>query len=110
MKAEGLSTAAIDAFKYNFKKLTSGDSLFLGEAEISPVRTRELTSDPSPTHPPPRRPHLKPDPHPLPPRPASPSSPLFLSEGEISPAEISPVRSVTWLPPGCHPIPHPIAT
>jgi len=37
MKAEGLSTAAIDAFKYNFKKLTSGDSLFLGEAEISPV-------------------------------------------------------------------------
>jgi len=37
MEAEGLSGSAIDAFKYNFGKLTSGESLFLGEAAISPV-------------------------------------------------------------------------
>ena len=37
MKAEGLSKAAIDAFKYNFTKLTSGESLFVGESQISPV-------------------------------------------------------------------------
>ena len=37
MKKEGLSEAAIAAFEYNFKKLTSGESLFLGESDISPV-------------------------------------------------------------------------
>ena len=31
MKKEGLSEAAIAAFEYNFKKLTSGESLFLGD-------------------------------------------------------------------------------
>jgi len=37
MKAEGCSEAAINAFKYNFSKLTSGESLFLPESSISPV-------------------------------------------------------------------------
>merc|ERR1719231_1691515 len=37
MKAAGLDAAAIDAFKYNFGKLTSGESLFLPETAISPV-------------------------------------------------------------------------
>ena len=35
MKAEGLSDAAIAAFKYNFAKLTSGESLFLPDAVAS---------------------------------------------------------------------------
>ena len=37
MKAEGLSDAAINAFKYNFEKLTSGESLFIPESSITPV-------------------------------------------------------------------------
>ncbi|KAL3927628.1 MAG: hypothetical protein SGPRY_002737 [Prymnesium sp.] len=37
MKAEGLDPSAIEAFKYNFGKLTSGESLFLPETSISPV-------------------------------------------------------------------------
>jgi len=37
MKAEGLSDAAIEAFKYNFGKLTSGESLFLPESSIGAV-------------------------------------------------------------------------
>ena len=37
MKAEGLSDAAINAFKYNFEKLTSGESLFIPEASITAV-------------------------------------------------------------------------
>ena len=37
MEAAGLDAAAIDAFKYNFGKLTSGESLFLPETAISPV-------------------------------------------------------------------------
>ena len=37
MKAEGLSDAAINAFKYNFEKLTSGESLFIPESSITAV-------------------------------------------------------------------------
>ncbi|KAL3908340.1 MAG: hypothetical protein SGPRY_009837 [Prymnesium sp.] len=37
MEAEGLDPAAISAFKYNFDKLTSGESLFLPEDSITPV-------------------------------------------------------------------------
>ena len=37
MEAEGLDPSAIVAFKYTFGKLTSGESLFLPESEISPV-------------------------------------------------------------------------
>jgi len=37
MEAEGLSHAAIEAFKYNFGKLTSGESLFVPESAISAV-------------------------------------------------------------------------
>ena len=37
MRAEGLSTAAIEAFKYNFGKLTSGESLFVPETSIEAV-------------------------------------------------------------------------
>jgi len=37
MKAEGIDASAIDAFKYNFGKLTSGESLFLAESAISAV-------------------------------------------------------------------------
>ena len=37
MKAEGLSQAAIDAFKYTYFKLASGASLFTPESSIEPV-------------------------------------------------------------------------
>lgn len=37
MEAEGLDVAAIKAFRYNFEKLTSGESLFLPEESIKPV-------------------------------------------------------------------------
>mmetsp|Transcript_4908 Transcript_4908/g.10839 ORF Transcript_4908/g.10839 Transcript_4908/m.10839 type:complete len:463 (-) Transcript_4908:636-2024(-) len=37
MKAEGLNEAAIAAFKYTFEKLTSGESLMVGEDKITPV-------------------------------------------------------------------------
>jgi len=37
MKAEGLDQSAIEAFKYNFGKLTSGESLLLPESAIAPV-------------------------------------------------------------------------
>ena len=37
MKAEGLSAAAIAAFKYNFGVLTSGADLSIPESTISPV-------------------------------------------------------------------------
>ena len=37
MKGEGLSDAAINAFKYNFEKLTSGESLFIPESSITAV-------------------------------------------------------------------------
>eukprot|EP00308_Calcidiscus_leptoporus_P004404 CAMPEP_0119397332 /NCGR_PEP_ID=MMETSP1334-20130426/140279_1 /TAXON_ID=127549 /ORGANISM="Calcidiscus leptoporus, Strain RCC1130" /LENGTH=493 /DNA_ID=CAMNT_0007421171 /DNA_START=63 /DNA_END=1545 /DNA_ORIENTATION=+ len=37
MKAEGLNDEAIAAFKYTFTKLTSGESLMIGEAAIKPV-------------------------------------------------------------------------
>ena len=39
MKAEGLSDAAINAFKYNFEKLTSGESLFIPESSITAVES-----------------------------------------------------------------------
>ncbi|KAL1524327.1 hypothetical protein AB1Y20_019227 [Prymnesium parvum] len=37
MEAEGLDAVAIRAFKYNFDKLTSGESLLLPESSITPV-------------------------------------------------------------------------
>jgi len=37
MKAERIDASAINAFKYNFAKLTSGESLFLPESAISAV-------------------------------------------------------------------------
>ena len=37
MKAEGLSAAAIAAFKYNFSVLTSGKDLMIPESTIKPV-------------------------------------------------------------------------
>ena len=36
-QAEGCNESAIAAFKYNFAKLTSGESLMIGEGAISPV-------------------------------------------------------------------------
>ena len=37
MKAAGCSQTAIDAFSYNFSRLTSGESLFIAERDIEPV-------------------------------------------------------------------------
>jgi len=37
MKAEGLNETAIAAFKYNFAKLTSGESLMMPESSVGPV-------------------------------------------------------------------------
>lgn len=53
MKAEGLNEAAIAAFKYNFKVLTSGASTMIPESAIQPVESLpslegiEVTPDPS---------------------------------------------------------------
>jgi len=45
MKAEGLSAAAIAAFKYNLGVLTSGANLMIPESTISPVETLPDYSD-----------------------------------------------------------------
>eukprot|EP00933_Yihiella_yeosuensis_P071487 TRINITY_DN79696_c0_g1_i1.p1 TRINITY_DN79696_c0_g1~~TRINITY_DN79696_c0_g1_i1.p1 ORF type:complete len:486 (-),score=129.90 TRINITY_DN79696_c0_g1_i1:93-1550(-) len=53
MKKEGLNQAAIDAFKYNFKVLTSDKNTMIGEAALKPVdelpRYESLNVKPDPS-------------------------------------------------------------